>query len=319
MNPTVTVTKRGEDRVLRGHPWVYRSDIAAVTDAGAGEIVRVVSGGGGRHRRLGSAMYSDRSEIAIRMISRSDDPIDNEFWRGRLAQAIRYRADLQIEATDTTAYRLVHGEGDLLPSLIVDRYGDYLVVQSLSQGTDRLLSLFVDELVALAQPTGVLARNDPRVRLLEGLEQEVKLLYGEVPDRVVVREAGIEYEIDLWRGQKTGLFLDQRENRLAARSWARGRLLDCFSYHGGFAMALASRCDSVLALDISEEAVASIRANAARNHIGNLEARAANVFDELRELDRADERFDTIVLDPPAFARNKAVVAKAASGYKEIN
>jgi len=319
MNPTVTITKRGEDRILRGHPWVYRSDIAAVTDAGAGEIVRVVSGGGGRHRHLGSAMYSDRSEIAIRMLTRSDEPINDGFWRGRLEQAISYRSAIQIESTETTAYRLVHGEGDLLPSLIVDRYGEYLVLQALSQATDRLQPVFVRHLIELTQPTGVLARNDPRVRLLEGLEQEVTLLSGEVPDRVAVREGGIEYEIDVWRGQKTGLFLDQRENRLAARSWARGRLLDCFSYHGGFALALASSCESVLALDISEEAVASIRANAARNRIANLDVRTANVFDELRELDRAGERFDTIVLDPPAFAKNKAAVTKAASGYKEIN
>src|SRR5512141_704380 len=133
MNPTITVTKRGEERVLRGHPWVYRSDIAAITDAGAGEIVRVVSGGGGRHRRLGSALYSDRSEIAIRMVSREDDPVDDEFWLRRLKQAISYRATLGIEMTDTTAYRLVHAEGDLIPSLIVDRYGDYLVLQTLSQ------------------------------------------------------------------------------------------------------------------------------------------------------------------------------------------
>ena len=318
MHPTVTVTKRGEERVLRGHPWVYRSDIAAVTDAGAGDIVRLV-GAGGRQRRLGSAMYSDRSEIAVRVISRSEDPIDETFWRDRLEQAIAYRAAFDIESTETTAYRLVHGEGDLLPSLIVDRYGEYLVLQALSQATDRLQPLIVEQLVKLAHPRGILARNDPRVRLLEGLEQEVKLLAGEVPDRVTVREAGIEYEIDLWRGQKTGLFLDQRENRLAARAWARGRLLDCFSYHGGFAMALASKCDSVLAMDISEEAVATIRANAARNHLGNVEARAANVFDELHALDRAGERFETIVLDPPAFAKNKAAVAKAASGYKEIN
>lgn len=318
MHPTVTVTRRGEERIVRGHPWVYRSDVAAVTDAAAGDIVRVM-GGSGRHRHLGSAMYSDRSEIAIRMLSRSDDRIDEAFWRRRLEQAIAYRAAISIESSGTTAYRLVHGEGDLLPSLIVDRYGEHLVLQALSQATDRLQPEFVTHLVGLAQPKGILARNDPRVRLLEGLDQEVKLLHGEVPDRVTVREAGIEYEIDLWHGQKTGLFLDQRENRLAARSWARGRLLDCFSYHGGFALALARSCESVLALDISEEAVATIRANATRNNLVNVEARTANVFDELRELDRAGERFDTIVLDPPAFAKNKAAVTKAASGYKEIN
>ena len=318
MNPTVTVSKRGDERVRRGHPWVYRSDVVAATDASAGDIVRVVSGTG-RPRRLGWALYSDRSEIAIRMLSRTDDPIDDAFWRRRLEQAIAYRAALEIESTGTNAYRLVHGEGDVLPSLIVDRYGDCLVLQALSQATDRLQPTFVQHLVALAQPRGILARNDPRVRLLEGLEQEVRLLHGDVPDRITIREIGITYEIDLWHGQKTGLFLDQRDNRLAARRWARGRLLDCFSYHGGFALALASTCESVLALDISEEAVANIRANAERNQIANVEARAANVFDELHELDRAGKRFDTIVLDPPAFAKNKAAVARAASGYKEIN
>ena len=316
MTPSVTVSHRGEARVLGGHPWVYRSDIAAVEHASAGDVVRVVTGRGGRHRILGSALYSDRSEIAIRIVSRGDAPVDDAFWRARLEQAIGYRAALDIDAT---AYRLVHGEGDLLPSLIVDRYADCLVLQALSQGTDRLLPTFVKHLAALLEPTGILARNDPRVRVLEGLEQKVELLHGEVPERLLVRESGVESEIDPWHGQKTGLFLDQRENRIAARRWARGRLLDCFSYHGGFALALAPVCESVVALDISEEAVAQIRANAARNAITNVEARAGNVFDELREFERAGETFDTVVLDPPAFAKNKAAVAKAASGYKEIN
>ncbi len=267
MNPTVTVSKRGEDRILRGHPWVYRSDILAVSDAGAGEVVRVVSGGGGRHRVLGAALYSDRSEIAIRIVSRTDEAVDGRFWRRRLEQALAYRATLQIDAT---AFRLVHGEGDLLPSLIVDRYGDYLVMQSLSQGTDRLQPEFVKHLVEMVQPRGILARNDPRVRLLEGLEQRVELLHGEMPGQIAVREAGIACVVDPWHGQKTGLFLDQRDNRIAARRWAHGRLLDCFSYHGGFALVGASRCDSVLALDVSEEAVAQIRANAARNEVKNL-------------------------------------------------
>ncbi|MBI2220715.1 MAG: class I SAM-dependent rRNA methyltransferase [Acidobacteria bacterium] len=319
MTPSVTVSHRGEERIRAGHPWVYRSDIIAVEHAGAGEIVRVVSGRGGRHRPLGCALYSDRSEIAIRMVSRAEERIDDAFWRRRLERAIEYRRQLDVAATDTTAYRLVHGEGDLLPSLVVDRYGDYLVMQALSQGTDRLQSAFVRHLVDLVQPRGVLARNDPRVRLLEGLEQKVELLHGEVPEQVFVREAGVEYEIDPWHGQKTGLFLDQRENRLAARRWARGRLLDCFSYHGGFALALAGQCDTALALDISEDAVARIRANAARNAVRNVDARTANVFDELREFDRAGETFDTIVLDPPAFAKSKPAVAKAAAGYKEIN
>jgi 23S rRNA (cytosine1962-C5)-methyltransferase len=203
--------------------------------------------------------------------------------------------------------------------LIVDRYGDHLVVQTLSQGTDRLLPQITEALVELVRPAGILARNDPRVRALEGLEQRVDLLYGAVPEKIEVRDGGISYEVDTWRGQKTGLFLDQRENREAAARYARGRVLDAFSYHGGFALAVAPRCDRVLAVDISDDAVAHIAANAARNGISNIEARAMNVFDELRELERRGEQFDTIVLDPPAFAKSKAALRKALSGYKEIN
>jgi 23S rRNA (cytosine1962-C5)-methyltransferase len=311
---SVTVTRRGEERIRRGHPWVYRSDVIDA-DAGPGDVVRVLSHGA-HPRPLGFALFSDRSEIPIRMVAHGDETVDEAFWRRRLEQAIAYRGALEIDAT---AYRVVHGEADLLPSFIVDRYADYLVVQTLSQGTDRLLPLLTTQLVELLRPRGILARNDPRVRLLEGLEQKVETVYGEVPDRIIVREAGVEYEIDPWHGQKTGFFLDQRDNRIAARRWARGRVLDCFSYHGGFALALAPFCERVLAIDISEDAVEHTRANARRNGMANVEARTANVFDELREFQRAGELFDTIVLDPPAFARNKAAVEKAVSGYKEIN
>jgi 23S rRNA (cytosine1962-C5)-methyltransferase len=213
----------------------------------------------------------------------------------------------------------VHGEADRLPSLVVDRYGNYLVVQALSQGMDRLLPEVTRLLIDRLQPAGILARNDPRVRLLEGLEQRIDLLHGSVPELIDVREGRVGYQVDLRRGQKTGLFLDQRENRLAAAQYARGRLLDAFSYQGGFALALAPGCDEVVAIDIAEEAVARIRANAERNGLANVTARAMNVFDELRELERRGERFDTIVLDPPAFAKNRASVQKALAGYKEIN
>jgi 23S rRNA (cytosine1962-C5)-methyltransferase len=271
---------------------------------------------GPRKRLVGHALYSDRSEIALRLLTRGAAPADAELWRTRLAQAIRFRESLHIDAT---AYRLVHGEADLLPSLVVDRYGDYLVVQALSQGVDRLLPDLTQLLVELAKPAGILARNDPRVRLLEGLEQRVDVLHGTVPDTIEVRERGVTYLVDPYRGQKTGLFLDQRENRVAAAQYASGRLLDAFSYNGGFALALAPKCRDVLAVDISEDAVARIKANAERNGATNVQARAMNVFDELRELERRGERFDTIVLDPPAFAKNKASVGKALSGYKEIN
>jgi len=229
--------------------------------------------------------------------------------------ALAFRGTLAI---DGSACRLVHGEADLLPSLIVDRYGDYLVVQTLSQGADRLLPLFVSTLQELAEPAGILARNDPRTRALEGLEQKVEVLAGDVPDAIAVTENGVRYNVDVRRGQKTGLFLDQRENRSAAALYARGRLLDCFTYSGGFALTLAGRCEETIAIDVSEDAIARVRQNAAANGVA-IDARVGNVFDELRGLDRLGERFDTIVLDPPAFAKNKAAVTNARAGYKEIN
>lgn len=312
MPPTAVVSARGEDRIRSGHPWIYRSDVADVS-AERGPVVEVR---GPRNRVLGHALFSAESQITLRMIARDDRPITRDFWRDRLATAIRFREQLAIDAT---AYRLVHGEADLLPSLIVDRYGDHLVVQALSHGMDSLMPTIVPLLVELTGARGVLARNDPKVRLLEGLEQTVEVLFGDVPETISVREGAITYDVDPRRGQKTGLFLDQRENREAAARYAHGALLDCFSYNGGFALALASRCQTVEAIDVSADAVARITANAAANAIANVTAREANVFDELRHLERDGGRFDTIVLDPPAFAKNKASVTKALAGYKEIN
>ncbi len=284
-----------------------------VADVEPGVVVRVR---GPRDRDLGQALFSDQSQITLRMLTRDDRPVDQAFWRERLENAIAFREVLEIDAT---AYRVVHGEADLLPSLVVDRYGDYLVIQALSQGMERLTPTLVPLLVELTGAIGVLARNDPKVRVLEGLEQKVEVLHGEVPETISVREGAVGYHVDPWRGQKTGLFLDQRENRRAAARYAHGTLLDCFSYNGGFALALAPRCQSVTALDVSADAVARITANAAANGVANLTAREANVFDELRHLEREGARFDTIVLDPPAFAKNKGAVQNALAGYKEIN
>jgi 23S rRNA (cytosine1962-C5)-methyltransferase len=309
---SVVITARGEERLRGGHPWIYRADVADAR-AQPGDIVVVQSRRGGRP--LGSALYSDRSQIALRMLAYGDRVADETLVRERIDAAVAFRRSLEIDAT---AYRLVHGEADLLPSLVVDRYGDYLVVQALSQGTDRLLPAVVRTLEALLHPKGILARNDPRTRQLEGLEQRVEVLAGDVPELVTVTEVGIEYDVDLRRGQKTGLFLDQRENRAAAAQYARGRLLDCFSYNGGFALVLGRRSQETMAIDVSEDAVARVRRNAERNGVA-IDARVGNVFDELRGLERLGERFDTIVLDPPAFAKNKAAVANARAGYKEIN
>jgi 23S rRNA (cytosine1962-C5)-methyltransferase len=281
-------------------------------DADPGDMVEVRSE---RGRPLGYAFFSSTSQITLRMLG--DGPRDErEFFRERLQAAIGYR---QRVAAGADAYRLVNAEADRIPSLIVDRYGDVLVIQTLSQGTDARLDLFVELLQELVAPSGILVRNDPKVRGLEGLETVVEVRAGHVPDLVEVSEGAIRYQVDVRHGQKTGLFLDQRENHLAAGTYATGRGLDAFAYHGGFALQMAAQCESVLALDGSEPAVAALAANAARNGLSNVEARVANVFDELRELEIAKARFDTIVLDPPAFAKTKASLPKALGGYKEIN
>jgi 23S rRNA (cytosine1962-C5)-methyltransferase len=311
MSANVRVTARGEDRVRSGHPWIYRADVVDARATGGDRV----SVRGPRGHALGQALYSDASQIALRMLTDGDAEADDELIRRRLGAAVAYRQSLSIDAT---AYRLVHAEADLFPSLVVDRYGDYAVIQTLSQGTDRLAPLVVATLQDLIQPKGILARNDARTRELEGLERRVEVLAGDVPETIDVVENGISYLVDVRHGQKTGLFLDQRENRHAASRYARGRLLDCFSYNGGFALTLGRTCTETIAIDISEDAVAHVRENAARNSV-TIDARVGNVFDELRGLERLRERFDTIVLDPPAFAKNKAAVAKAVSGYKEIN
>jgi 23S rRNA (cytosine1962-C5)-methyltransferase len=308
----VVISRKGEARVLRGHPWVFRTDVVRAQGITPGAAVRVE---GPRGRHLGFAFYSTRSEIRIRMIEQGES-LPDTFLRDRVESAVRWRASV---APGAAACRLVHGEGDRLPSLIVDRYGDHLVVQTLSQGTEARKDELVRILVDLLQPAGILERNDPKVRALEGLDQRVGLLHGQVPERVEVQEGDVRFEADLWRGQKTGMFLDQRENHLMARGYARGRVLDGFSYHGGFALHAAQTADEVLAVDASAEAVAQIVRNAERNGLANVAAREANVFDLLRELYERGERFATVILDPPAFAKSKDAVDKAVRGYKEIN
>jgi 23S rRNA (cytosine1962-C5)-methyltransferase len=312
--PDVTITRRGADRLRTGHPWIYRSDISSA-DAVPGDIVRVWSD---RRRPVGWALWSERSQISLRLIDRGfADTFDEARWlMARLTQAVAYRETLGI---DGDAMRLVHGEADGLPALVVDRYGDYLVIQALCQGMDRRQAAIVAALVERIAPRGVLARNDPRVRQLEGLDQVVEVLHGEVPDSVEVRDGAIGRVVDLRGGQKTGLFLDQRENYEAAARYGHGRALDAFCYQGGFALHLAGVCETVLAIDSSAPALAGLEAAAARNGIANVETREANVFDELRELETGDDRFGTIVLDPPAFAKNKASIDRAGTAYKEIN
>ena len=308
----VVVSRKGQARIERGHPWVFRSDVTKDGGASPGAVVRVASS---RGEPLGYALWSSRSEIRLRMIERGE-VLHDGLWRARIERALDWR---RTAAAGAEAYRVVHGEGDGLPSLVVDRYGDYLAIQTLSQATERAKAEIVTALVQLLEPKGIVERNDPKVRTLEGLDPVVSVLYGEVPDAVEVLEGDVRLRVDLRHGQKTGLFLDQRENHVAVRRYARGRALDCFTYDGGFALQMARQCDDVLAVDLSAEALERVKANAARNELENVTTRDANVFDLLRSLEGAGERYDTIVLDPPAFAKSRDAVEKAVRGYNEIN
>jgi len=310
---TVIVNKRGADRIRGGHLWIYRSDIVQGHEAAGGSIVVVRDQ---KRNFVGQAFFSDSSQIALRFLSQTEEPIDREWWRKRILQAANRRANIPA---NTNAYRLLYTEGDLLSSIIIDRYDDVFVLQTLSQGSDAIKSLLVEVLAELFTPRAIIERNDVRVRQHEGLELVAGTLYGETPEQFEIFQEGIRFLVAPLSGQKTGSFLDQRENRSAARAVSHGRALDCFTFAGAFALNLASECDSVVGIDISTEAVKSARKNAELNNIKNVEFREANVFDALRDMETAGERFDTIVLDPPAFAKHRASVNAAARGYKEIN
>ena len=310
---SVRVSKKGADRVRSGHLWIYRSDVLETGNASGGSVVEVQDKQG---NFVGQAFFSEQSEITLRFLSSSDKVIDRDWWRRRIIQAAERRAQI---ARDANAYRVIYSEGDLLPSLIVDRYDDVLVLQTLSQGTEALKPLLVELMIEEFAPRAVVERNDVRVRELEGLEMKVGTLFGEPPDEIEIVQHGFRYIVAPLSGQKTGSFLDQRENRMAARKVAHGQALDCFTFTGAFALHLATVCDSVTAIDISAPAIASARRNAEINKIQNVEFREANVFDELRQFELAGARFDTIILDPPAFAKNRSSIKSAVRGYKEIN
>ena len=312
---TVKVNKRGADRVRHGHLWIYRSDVVEI-DAPGGSIVTVTDE---RGNFIGQALFSDSSQIALRFLTQRKEEINAGWWRERIREAVSRR---HIPA-DTNAYRLIYSEGDLLPSLIVDRYADVLVLQTLSQGTDAVKPLLSELLIEEFNPRAVIERNDARVRELEGLPLIAATIYGEAPAELEILQHGLRFYVEPLGGQKTGSFLDQRDNRLAARAaaqtTARGRALDCFTFNGAFALHLASVCEQVTGIDISADAVEAARRNASINNLANVEFVEANVFDALREMESARERFDVIVLDPPAFAKNRASLKSAVRGYKEIN
>ena len=313
MSESATVSQRGAQRWARGHPWIFKSDVRKRPSAPAG-AVRVRDD---RGRWLGTALWSPSSEISLRLLDPDPDvKLDGDWWYARISRAAARRSEISAL---TTAYRLIHAEGDGLPALICDRYDRWLVVQILSAGLEVFRDRIVEALVRLTSADGVLARNDVPLRSREGLVRETVLLHGDVPQEIIINEHGVRYAAAPWTGQKTGAFLDQRENRVLTGTLARGRALDCFSYHGSFALHLARQADHVLAIDSSADALARARENAALNGFSNVESLEANAFDYLRDRDRAGERFDTIVLDPPAFAKTRDALEAALRGYHEIN
>jgi len=307
------LTPKGLAWFRKGHPWVFRNDLEKIEDAAPGSIVTLEKKSG---EFLAHGFYSDRSKIAFRLVSRSKKPIDLNFWKDRIAKAFRYR---QAVVKETDAYRLIYGESDGIPSLIVDRYADHFVIQTLSQGAENLLPVFTKILLELFRPSTMILRNDLSVRELEGLPQEKKIILGECPQKVQVHEGNIQYLADLWNGQKTGSYLDQRENRILAARFLRGNILDTFCYQGLFALHAARSASGVIGIDSSQEAIEHARENVLLNGFTNLEFRKENVFDFLKAAAEERRQYDGILLDPPAFAKSKESVSGAIRGYKELN
>jgi 23S rRNA (cytosine1962-C5)-methyltransferase len=311
--PTVRVNRKAAERVASGHPWIFASDVIDSGSAQAGDAVRVIDFKG---RILGTAHFSSSSQISLRVLSKDVGPIDETFLLKRIEAAYAFR---QRVVSNSDAYRLIHAEGDLLPGLIADSYGDYLVLQLLDQGMDRLATELVNVLNALLKPKGIVARNEVASRAKENLLRETRILAGEVPQRVEMHMNGLTWQADLLSGQKTGVFLDQRENYLAVPRYARGRALDCFTGTGGFALHLASACESVEAVDSSAPALEIANWNATANNITNVAFVKANVMEYLPSLVAARRTFDVVVVDPPAFTKTRSARENAARGYKEIN
>ena len=304
-----------EKRIFSGHPWVFLSDIAlSEKDARPGDVVSIHTRQG---RFLARGVYNPKSQIALRILTTQDEPVDRDFIRRRVKRAVDYRRKF----ADLHSCRLIHAEADGLPAFVADSFGSVLAVQCASLGIERFQQDIIDALVEETAPQGVFERNDVPVRRLEGLELKTGLLYGTVPDRVEILENGIRFLVDVKQGQKTGYFLDQKENRAATAPFCPGaKVLDCFSHTGSFALhASHYGANSVLAVDISAGACADARENASLNGMTNIQVQAANVFDLLSTQSQAGERFDMIILDPPAFAKTRDNVAAATKGYKEIN
>ncbi len=309
-HPTLVVSPKGVGRLWTGHPWIFRSDLSE--DGGAPGLARLVDG---RGKPLGTALYSPASEIRARWLAPEGATVDRAWWTARLTAALERRRGIA-----DSAYRVVHAEGDGLPSLIVDRYGDHAVAQLLSAGLEALKDDVVAAIRETLAPKGLLLRNDPAVRERERLPREVTLAFGEVPETIECREGRIRFLAAPWTGQKTGAFLDQRESRQLMGGRAGARCLDAFAYHGMFALHLAAGgAREVVAVEISGDALGILEQNTALNGVTQVRTVEANAFDWLKDAAARGERFDTVVLDPPAFARDRRSLARALAGYKEVN
>ena len=309
--PAVVVSPRGVGRLRAGHPWIFRSDIRDADGGGPG-LARLVDE---RGKGLGTALYSPASEIRARWLAPEGTAVQAAWWTEMLRAALERRRGIR-----DGAYRVVHAEGDGLPSLIVDRYGDYAVAQLLSAGLEAVRGDVIAAIRATLAPTGLLLRNDAAVRERERLPRETTLAFGDVPETIEIREGRVRYLAAPWTGQKTGAFLDQRENRQLMGARAGARCLDAFAYHGHFALHLAAAgAREVVAVEISGDALGLLEQNAALNGVTQLRTVEANAFDWLKEAAATGERFDTVVLDPPAFARDRRSLGRALAGYKEIN
>jgi len=311
-NEKAVISKRATERIKAGHLWIYRSDITGFPAEG-GSVVAVCDSGG---KFYGKAFYSDKSQIALRLLTTLDETVDEGFWINRLESALILRRKVVV---NSEVCRLVNGEGDGIPSVIVDRYKDVLSIQTLSQGSDKIKDLIAEILSKLIDPVSIIERNDGKVRDLEGLPKQISVLKGYDPGEIVCLENGLKFYFHPSSGQKTGAFLDQRENRALAGRLSFGAGLDCFCYGGGFALNMAGSCETVEAIDISESAIELAKKNTLLNGIINIQFETDNVFDRLKLYDGQKRKFDTIILDPPAFAKSRAHIKAAEKGYKEIN
>ncbi|MGD8400617.1 MAG: class I SAM-dependent rRNA methyltransferase [Bacillota bacterium] len=312
------ILRAGRDkRVRAGHTWVYQGEIGVIgLDVKSGDLVEVLDN---RGRFMGVGYYSQASQIAVRFLSRERETIDAAFFRRRLQQALAYRRRVKSEAS---CYRLIYGEGDLLPGLVVDRFEDYLVVQFLTVGMEVNRELLLKLIVEMAQPAGIIERSDQPARKLEDLPERAGLIYGACPENLVIRDNGLQFHVNLLEGQKTGYFLDQSANRRVAAAFAPGRrVLDCFCHVGSFAIhAATAGARSVLGVDISDAAIAQATQNATLNGVNAIcQFKTANAFDFLREQTALKNSYDMVILDPPAFTKSKHTVESAIRGYKEIN